>query len=892
MVLPNPPLLPVVAELTSPSAVVRAVRSGDEIVEEMYARNPKGKETLVLVSPTHPCLGRERGARYGSLIASGSGGLFTLPPTFGFTSARSDRHKMVLSGEENGWNIRKTITLGAGGEVDVSVRADTDLSSPRLRYLLTTYAFAPNGQPMSAACKPDSTWAPSIRPREDDVIGDHFFRSPAVVSQKGAISAVLMPDLDVLTTERAIPSVVDLDCTGNVVDAPLMSYGFADYRLVGHVYFANDSAMVRPVPWSLRSDMAILLSSSAAPYSATSQAADYLWAKYGSRYLGKILPQAMPFAEYANVCYPAALNEKETGGWFETDIDGRPCGGMASGWGRDQGWVSWQCWFNQLRSAWGMHWWARKLDNRDWLDKSDKMLNLALAAPLEHGACPTTYDSRNRGWKGSLIMPSRDCYYDLTNMAWKGIWLLRWLDFSDCPRADEVRRQCAEMARCMMRFQHGDGSFPTWLSKSLEPIPILSRSAQSALPGWFLAKLAKTAGFDDELAKRSADSARKCASFLASSIVDPKLYYDFETFFSCSPKQCLQIGDTLDDARMHDPYTLQAPQNTLSMQWTAEALRETAALEKPQERPKLMAAAIKALDTMCMYQNVWPISYRPVAYTYGGFGVQNSDGEYNDARQAQFAETLCDFGAELGRKDYFERGVAAARASLTLINHPLHEKFGIYPNPNYPLGLEPENCGHGGTNEQDGRTGFDWGEGSGLASMALLLDKYGPDYHASGWSVLVDGGTPKIEPAPSSGSLSFEDWHMPGWVFTGDLIPWPTRSARTNFGAAGKPFIGTCEDGRGGFDDTMIGTIISPEFVADKPTISLLVGGGRGDGEYVELLDSSGNRIAVEHGRNREEMDRRTWDVSRYQGQRLRIRIVDSEKEGWGHINVGDIRLE
>jgi len=173
------------------------------------------------------------------------------------------------------------------------------------------------------------------------------------------------------------------------------------------------------------------------------------------------------------------------------------------------------------------------------------------------------------------------------------------------------------------------------------------------------------------------------------------------------------------------------------MQWTAEALREAAQVTGREE---YMNQALKALEMMCLYQAVWPVAYRKTAYTFGGFGVQNSDGEYNDARQAQFGETLCDFGVELGRQDLFERGVAAVRASMALVNHPLHQELGIYPNPNCPPGLEPENCCHEGVDEQAGRTGFDWGEGSGLCSMAILLDKFGDTYvhPQEKWTVNID----------------------------------------------------------------------------------------------------------------------------------------------------------
>lgn len=61
---------------------------------------------------------------------------------------------------------------------------------------------------------------------------------------------------------------------------------------------------------------------------------------------------------------------------------------------------------------------------------------------------------------------------------------------------------------------------------------------------------------------------------------------------------------------------------------------------------------------------MWPISYRVTAHLREA-SARRTDGEYDDARQAQFGATLRDFWAELKRQDYFERGVAATRAALT-----------------------------------------------------------------------------------------------------------------------------------------------------------------------------------------------------------------------------------
>ena len=736
MISQNPPPI----EILGQSVGARVAFSGGEWRESLRVRDSSGAWREVLVTATDPRVAVKSVAQDPGALKRLSKGLYTAAPSWGFDRAVRQGAEIVLSRKGDGYRLEKRIRVPDSGFVlHVRMRAEFD-GGESVVHLLDTYAFAPDGKPMRTGGRPDSTHAPAIRPGDDQVIGDHFFRAPFVMTRKGSLSATLAPDLDVFAEHRPMPAIVDLDASNGVVDAPLLAFGFADHRVSGHVYFHHDSGMARPAPARVEWAMDVLLDGNATTGRALEAVNRHLWTRYGAKALDKVLPQAMPFEEYARVCYPAVFAEKSGNtqiGWFEQEIDGFACGGIPSGWGYTNGWDSWQCWFNNLRSAWGIRLWGGRLGEADWVQKADKMLNLALAAPMDHGAVPTTYLSREKQWKGTLIAPSPGCYYDLTNMAWKGIWLLRWLEFEDCPRREEVLRQVQEMADCMVRNQNADGSIPSWLDKELKVVPILDHSAQTALPGWMLAELAQRPDGD-----RYREPALKAARFVADKVVPGFYYYDFETFFSCSPKKCLQAGTT-DHETMRDPHTLQPPQNTLSMQWAAEAL-EVAARLSPKDAAKFREASMLALDTMATYQNVWSLPYRTIAYTYGGFGVQNSDGEYLDARQAQFGGTLCDFGARLGRQDLFQRGVAAVRASMALINHPLHAQHGIYPNPNYPPGLQPENCGHGGTDQQNGRSGFDWGEGSGLTSMAWLIHRYGQAYvdDAHGWSVGIDGVVP------------------------------------------------------------------------------------------------------------------------------------------------------
>ncbi|MFY9233225.1 MAG: hypothetical protein WAO58_02075, partial [Fimbriimonadaceae bacterium] len=391
---------------------VRLVRSGGEIVEELLVKDAKGKFRKVLVSPTHPSIAQNAVARPNA-VQGAAGGLFTQAPTMAFSSYKTTKAKgdtiITLLRDDDDLRIVKTITVPAKGRL-LKVRIDTRFKkpAPRIRYLLSSYAFAPDGKPMKSYGRPDSTFSPGLRPNGSNVVGDHFFRAPMISVQKGGLAALIMPDLDVLAENRPIPTIIDLDCKSGVVDAPLMSYGFADYKVAGHVYFTNDASMTRSVPMNLKLAYDVLLDAKAEAFGAYRQAVPYLWKRYGKENFDKVLPQAMPFEEYARVSYPAAFTEAYGAnklGWFEVEIDGQICGGIPSGWGFQQGWVSWQSWFNQLRSAWGLRWWGKRLGEKDWVDKADKMLNLALAAPMKEGAVPTTYQSREKVWKGTLIAP-------------------------------------------------------------------------------------------------------------------------------------------------------------------------------------------------------------------------------------------------------------------------------------------------------------------------------------------------------------------------------------------------------------------------------------------------------------------------------------------------------
>ncbi|MCY3024120.1 MAG: GH116 family glycosyl-hydrolase, partial [Planctomycetota bacterium] len=143
----------------------------------------------------------------------------------------------------------------------------------------------------------------------------------------------------------------------------------------------------------------------------------------------------------------------------------------------------------------------------------------------------------------------------------------------------------------------------------------------------------------------------------------------------------------------------------------------------------------------------------------------------------------------------------------------------------------------------------------------------------------------------------FEDGTLSGWtIVKGDLGKQPSSNDNDrwngNFNKHGKYFIGTYEDGDKAASDQLTGELRSPVAVVDTDIIGLLVGGGEDlKSTYVALCDADGDKELLKAaGRNAEAMTEIVWDVSKFKGKTVYVKIVDRSTGGWGHINVDYIR--
>ena len=228
---------------------------------------------------------------------------------------------------------------------------------------------------------------------------------------------------------------------------------------------------------------------------------------------------------------------------------------------------------------------------------------------------------------------------------------------------------------------------------SLSPVGWLAFNAHGGVHLQVLADFAKQLSPGTERA-RYETAARTIAQQLIQEILPDQRWADVETFYSCSNKP----------ESAFDNFTHQFPRNTLSTGWAIDGL--TSMWELTGEAQYLRAAE-EAADYASLYQAAYEPTYidRPkIGYVFGGMRSQNTDAEWVDMRQAVISEGLMRLGNASGRQDLMERGVAAARASLSLLTEP-RTQANNYPVPNLDPSagrphvsnyLEPENIDHEG----------------------------------------------------------------------------------------------------------------------------------------------------------------------------------------------------
>jgi hypothetical protein len=623
--------------------------------------------------------------------------------------------------------IEKTVTLLPEDPHPLVVVTCRVTGRTKLHHLLSTYSFSPNGAGYRSYAPLDFIFTPQLRPEPEQVIADHVFRSPALMMQKGNDFVALVPDVGSIDgKDRALRTGADLQVA--TADRPFFSFGLMNcapepYKLRNtHVFYtAPDSLAAELKDTTVSFSYRLFLNASAPRGEGFRDVVRYHWKTNGRKYLErKEGPQAAPFSTYVRKAWKEFLPMVALDARYEgTRVTLLRQARLA--WSNNlpkaadnDAWFN--VWFNSLRTAYGMELYGRESHDTALTAMAGRVLNLALLAPQHEGISPTIFyiDSAGGHWIADHawggISHGED--YAMFHNAWTSVWLLRWSDLLPA-RRDEIIRHTRAFGEFLLNHQNANGEIPSWYDPvTLAPAaPLKDDNAETAGAALFLAEL-----FARTHDKRYLEGAEHAMRYIINDVVPRRRWYDFETFFSCSRKP---LG-------FFDAYTGQPPQNTLSMHQAAEACHALYSLTH-KERYRREGEII--LDYLSLYQQVWSPRWLS-RELFGGFGVQNTDAEWSDARQGYFAVTYMDYYDMTGRREYFERGVAALRAMFSLFESPASPRTA-------------ENYGHSGTDAPAGVTGLHWGTGSSVTSIHIIRQRYG-DAHANlakRWGAGIDGCT-------------------------------------------------------------------------------------------------------------------------------------------------------
>jgi len=547
-----------------------------------------------------------------------------------------------------------------------------------------------------------SDW--SFSPSVGGVVPDGQYKAPLVQVQSGRLAFALVPDLLALNADVLARSNHALTLDTHSLDAPslpALSVGFQRTQLVSHCVY-GPAQTTWTAAGAAENAYYMYVSASSVPGEGYRDIVRFHWRQFGrpaQRYAAQQQRGSTP--AYAALTIWDTWREtvwgKETPTqWLTVPLsNGITGGGVATQrWGPGPS-IYYSAWFNTMRTSYGMALYARRTGRAELLAMAAQTVALAVHAPGFDGAfkciaVPTDKgvvwgvgDGTGNGVKEGFLG------YD---MCWTAYWLLQWraakLPGSDAMN-DMILDRCRRLASFMIARQCPDGMLPTQFTDAGLVNEELSRTvkAETGPVALFLLAL-----YAQDRNRAYLDATRRALAFLEANVIPRRQWYDFETFWSCSPRQ----------PRLDEP-TQQWPANNLALGQTVAAYLLAAQVTGDA---RYLATGEALLDYLLLFQQCWTnpiIEELPGPATLlGGFTTQNSDAEWSDARQSQCGNVLLGYYRETGKVEYLERGVAALRA-----------QFPVSPS---------ENWAHTGYGGRAGVSSFHWGTGSGMAGIEIEYD--------------------------------------------------------------------------------------------------------------------------------------------------------------------------
>lgn len=545
---------------------------------------------------------------------------------------------------------------------------------------------------LRSAIPADWSYAPSV----GGFIPDAQYKAPLILVQSGRRALGIVPDVLSLTRDMLQRSNHALDLAASA--APVLLVGFIPARQAFHSVYREDLGRVWRADGPIENSYYIYLSAEAELREAYREAVRFHWEELGRKEMEvAAAAQAGTDPQYKQCGvwddWRRAIWDRESPkNWLSFTLPDGSTGGAVRmmRWGAPRPSVYLGAWFNSLRTAYGMALYARRTGKPELMNLAGQTLRMALEAPGAGGAFQAIAVPRADGGPADWAAgdgsggSTADGFLGF-DMSWTGYWMLRWRA-AGLPGAEGIVVRCARLAAFLIARQQPDGMLPTRFDRSggVEMGAAKMVQAETAPVVLFLLELYKASHQSAYLS-----AARKGLAFLDREVIPRRKWYDFETFWSCSPRLIA-----------FDSRTRQWPANDLALIHATAAY--LAAYQLTRERAYLDRGEA-LVDYLLLYQQSWT---NPVlegltgpAMLLGGFTTQNSDAEWSDARQSLAGNVLIDYYRAMGKAEYLERGVEALRA-----------QFPVSPS---------ENWAHGGYGAKAGVSSFHWGSGSGMAGIEI-----------------------------------------------------------------------------------------------------------------------------------------------------------------------------
>ena len=519
----------------------------------------------------------------------------------------------------------------------------------------------------------DFVWSQRIKTVPMDIVSHYNFRTPIIMLQQQEVFAGMIAGLEGVTEQdlQSFPLGMDMNVTEH--QHPWLSFGGICVKGVspdqpceaGHTHIVRGTDIAFVQIHMKEGDSFTycysLFICEAEKKLGYRMAQRYLW----ERYYGYRRETCHDL--YENVRFPGifTLEQWEEEVWdkqAEKDFytyqkNGKTVGAIT---GRRQGeWFSrtdykhdawFACWLQELVTGYGMYRHGKKSHQQKWIDRAEQILDLILEAPRTKGMFPvicyleedgTETWLRDDGWAG---------YYKefhTLQMSYTAWLLVLWGEKLFPERKTEILDFCVDYAQFLLRVQHEDGCIPSWFDENGQPSRLQFRdfNAETAASAIFLLELSEVTERQD-----FREAGMRAVTFIEKEVRPRQRWFDLETFLSCAKKSF----------SFYDGITAQYPQCNLSAIFAAFAYLKKYRLTGDAGD---MTKAEEVIDYLLLTQQIWN---HPGIHidTFGGFTVQNTDNEWNDAREALCAILLYEAYISTGRWEYLERSVAAMQGGF------------------------------------------------------------------------------------------------------------------------------------------------------------------------------------------------------------------------------------